>query len=185
MDIGFRGSGRTFYRVIGEASTVFHVESSRWNVGKFASFTVRLGVYVPKIAKRLKCEVLPAPPQSLKGCMWCPDIGGFLQPRTLLGWNIPQDFSVSDAAKDLLRVTQTIAIPVLDRSTDLDGFCESVFQYGGLASADKLWRLGRTIDAHKCAKAEIQRAKTVFQGKSYEKVVREWVNMHPLKVTAA
>ena len=181
--IGFRGSKRTFYRISGETSVVFHVESSRWNYGPFASFTVRLGCYAPKIAKRLGRDVLPSPPKSGEGCMWYPDIDGFLKrtPGSPLRWNIPQDFSMDDAAEDLLHVTKTIAIPLLERMTDLDGFCEAVLHYGGLTGADKLWRLGRKADAHKCARAELQRTKTMFEGPKYAKVVREWMKMHSLR----
>jgi hypothetical protein len=185
-EIGFRGSKRTFYRVSDDRSVIFHVESSRWNARQFASFTIRLGAYIPEVAKKLRMVVLASPPKSLQGCVWTPDIGRYMSKKYQRSdwWNIPQDFSVSEAGADLLHITKTIAIPWFERTTTVDGFCESVLQYGTLVGADRLWRLGRKHEAHKCARSELEITTERFEGKKYAKVVREWLRAHPLEASS-
>ena len=50
---GFRRSGRTWRRQMGDAVQVVHVQASRYNAGRDGEFVLNAGVYFPALAARL------------------------------------------------------------------------------------------------------------------------------------
>jgi len=176
--VGFRGSGRTFYRVSGETSVLYSVHSSRWNTSPFAAFTINLGTYIPALAKRLGKEVLAAPPRSLSGCVWSSEISPYIEPgRYSYWWEISKDHTPSRVGEHLLTVTKDFAIPWLERSDTVDGFCESVVLQASPAGAELLWKLGRRVQAHLCA----ERALKAASSKESARYARLWLRNHPVR----
>ena len=55
---GFRRSGRTWRRQMGDAVQVVHVQASRYNAGRDGEFVLKAGVYFPALAS--PARTLPA-----------------------------------------------------------------------------------------------------------------------------
>jgi len=143
---GFRRRGRTFAKVARGASGVLNFQSSQWNVGKSARFTINLAVYVPAFAK-IQNRVLSTPPEKLEGCSWHTRIGFAMGMRKDLWWEVSAGNPSENVAADVLNSLTNHAIPWLERCMTFDGLCAFLADGGGVGAAELLWAVGRKDQA--------------------------------------
>ncbi len=151
---GFKKTGRTWRRHVGEAVQVVHVQASRHNAGADGQFVLTAGVYFPALAARLAlfppndspgepdCQVRtrPMPPGR---DWWKVRAAGVAKPEPDAGRVLGTLFSWLDrradgraegtnarATRELRQALELYALPWLERTSELAGARDELARRG-------------------------------------------------------
>ena len=153
---GFKKTGRTWRRQVGDAVQVVHVQASRHNAGADGEFVLTAGVYFPALAARLAlfppndspgepdCQVRTRPMPPGRN-WWKVRAAGVAKPEPDAGRVLGALFSWLDrradrraeetnarATRELRQALERYALPWLERTSDLAGARDDFIRRGPL-----------------------------------------------------
>lgn len=158
--LGFRKSGRTFYRVAGDCTQVINVQASLSNYAGQGKFTVNLGGFYPLLAELLT-GLQPAPkPGALPkeyDCQLRRRIGELLPARRDFWWELAAGDRVDDLGRELAAAVADCGLPWLASVSTLPDLLVALeAQWHGPALVALYFHLGRRDEARACVLAILQ-----------------------------
>lgn len=150
--LGFRKSGRHFFRTLDDATCHINFQSSQWNAPDRSRFTVNLWAYLPAIALANGDVLIEDPAKQRFG--HCGTRLGYLLPEP--GdhwWQISSSTEVPQTAEEVRSAIEKYAIPYLQKAATLQGVAELSGYFPGNcdlptpSKAAALRLLGREQDA--------------------------------------
>lgn len=144
---GFRKSGRTWHKVIGDNWQVVNVQASTGNAGEQGKFAVNLGVYcaqVAALAGQRKPEGTPKEPDATVRKRL-----GVLAHEHDYWWTIGPTTNLNEIASDVVAKMQALGLPWLDAHLEIARVAASLEDSPSLLSFSATWLVSGKNEARR------------------------------------
>jgi hypothetical protein len=170
--VGFKGSGRTYWRTFNDVIQVVNVQSSKWNLGSDGRFTINLGVFYPAVARLIDPERAPAKPKEYE-CTIRTRIGRALGSSQDLWWDVGQDTDIASLGGEVARLVMSAGVAWLEQNSSIEQALEAL-RSQPVPRAAALISIGRLQEAASVIESALA------QGGRTEAYQRRWGIKHGL-----
>jgi len=173
--LGYRKSGRTFYKTGEQLTAVVNVQASKSNMGDNGTFAVNLGVYHPAVATIT--DALPFTGKFPKeyDCTVRKRLGALMCDGRDYWWPVAADTDISHVGQSVVNAWEDHGEPWIEKVSTLDGaYAELVDQKAFFVAAGISLLGGRRDDATKLVQqAELRQPLAARK-------IREWAKRNSL-----